>query len=117
MKDEVEITPYADGPFLVRGPVKLLDSRGEEIELRRRTIAICRCGRSRIHPLCDGTHKTIGFKAAGRGDVAQNPGGNGGPPGGEASSNGAGRVDGAGNHLARIRDAAAAKAAENGEPG
>ena len=59
--DDVEMTPYPDGPILVRGPVRLFDDNGEEVELRRRTIAICRCGRSRIHPFCDGTHKKIGF--------------------------------------------------------
>ena len=60
--DDVEITPYPDGPILVRGPVRVFGEDGEPIELRRRTIAICRCGRSRIHPFCDGTHKRIGFQ-------------------------------------------------------
>ncbi len=59
---DVEITPYPNGPILVRGPVRMFGEDGEEIELRRRTIAICRCGRSRIHPLCDGTHKKIGLE-------------------------------------------------------
>ena len=60
--EDVEITPYPDGPILVRGPVRVFGEDGEELDLRRRTIAICRCGRSRIHPLCDGTHKKIGFQ-------------------------------------------------------
>ena len=63
--DDVSITAYPNGPFLVRGPVRLFDREGDEVELRRRTIAICRCGRSRIHPLCDGTHKITGFTAEG----------------------------------------------------
>ncbi len=69
-KSDVEITPYPNGPFVVRGPIRLWDDEGNEIEVRRRTVAICRCGKSRIHPLCDGTHKRIGFKgegSAGRG--------------------------------------------------
>ena len=57
------ITPYRDGPLVVRGPVRIVDQDGREIDVDRRTIALCRCGRSRIHPLCDGTHKKIGFKA------------------------------------------------------
>ena len=61
------ITPYEDGPYLVRGPCSLLDQDGEELEVRRATMALCRCGRSRIKPLCDGTHKLIGFRAPGRG--------------------------------------------------
>lgn len=57
------ITPYPDGPYLVRGDFTVLDHRGREVPTERRTIALCRCGKSRIRPLCDGTHKLIGFKA------------------------------------------------------
>jgi len=57
------ITPYPDGPYLVRGDFTVLDQDGVEMPLERRTIALCRCGKSRIRPLCDGTHKLIGFKA------------------------------------------------------
>jgi CDGSH-type Zn-finger protein len=57
------ITPYPDGPYLVRGDFIVLDQDGNEVPLERRTIALCRCGKSRIRPLCDGTHKLIGFKA------------------------------------------------------
>ena len=64
MADErVTITPYRDGPLLVRGPFTLLDQDGEEIELGREVVALCRCGKSRIKPLCDSTHKTAGFRA------------------------------------------------------
>lgn len=57
------ITPYRNGPYLIRGSFRLLDQGGEEIEVDRKTIALCRCGRSRIRPFCDGTHKAIGFVA------------------------------------------------------
>ncbi len=60
---ETRITPYRNGPYLIRGPVTLADQDGNEIELKRPVIALCRCGRSRIRPFCDGTHKTIGFRA------------------------------------------------------
>lgn len=59
---EVVIVPYQDGPYLVRGPVVLLDQDGCRIELDRRTIALCRCGKSRMRPFCDGTHRMIGFR-------------------------------------------------------
>jgi CDGSH-type Zn-finger protein len=58
-----KITPYRNGPYLVRGPVVMADQDGNEIELNRRVIALCRCGRSQIRPFCDGTHKAIGFRA------------------------------------------------------
>ena len=57
------ITPYRDGPLLVRGPVRLADQDGNEIELDRETIALCRCGKSRMRPFCDGTHKLVRFRA------------------------------------------------------
>jgi CDGSH-type Zn-finger protein len=59
----VTITPYRDGPLLVRGPVKLADQDGNEITTGRETIALCRCGRSRLRPFCDGTHKLVRFRA------------------------------------------------------
>jgi CDGSH-type Zn-finger protein len=61
--EPVVITPYRDGPLLVRGPFRLVDQDGEQIEVVRGTIALCRCGRSKIRPLCDGTHKLSGFTA------------------------------------------------------
>jgi len=61
--DAAEIVAYRDGPFLVRGPFRLVDQDGNEIEVRRETIALCRCGKSRIRPFCDGTHKLTRFKA------------------------------------------------------
>lgn len=56
---EPSVTPYRDGPLVVRGPVRLVDPDGNEIDKRRRTIALCRCGGSRIKPFCDGTHKRL----------------------------------------------------------
>jgi CDGSH-type Zn-finger protein len=61
---EVTITPYRDGPLLVRGAIELLDPDGSPIPCNRDPIALCRCGRSQIKPFCDGTHKLIGFRAA-----------------------------------------------------
>jgi hypothetical protein len=37
--DEATITPYRDGPLLVRGPFRLLDQGGEEIEVERGTAS------------------------------------------------------------------------------
>jgi CDGSH-type Zn-finger protein len=66
MDDETVITPYRDGPLLVRGPFRLTDQDGNDIEVRRETIALCRCGKSRMRPFCDGTHKIIRFNAPSR---------------------------------------------------
>ncbi len=63
MDDPATITPHRDGPLLVRGPFRLADQDGNEIEVGRRTVALCRCGKSRMRPFCDGTHKVIRFSA------------------------------------------------------
>jgi CDGSH-type Zn-finger protein len=62
--DRARVTPYKDGPLLVRGPFDLVDQDGNPIDTHRRTIALCRCGRSKIKPFCDGTHKATRFKAS-----------------------------------------------------
>jgi CDGSH-type Zn-finger protein len=60
-----EIRAYPDGPFLVRGPVTILDGDGRALIVRRRVVALCRCGRSRRQPICDGTHTAAGFSCSG----------------------------------------------------
>jgi CDGSH-type Zn-finger protein len=57
------ITPYRDGPLIVRGDFRLVDEDGAEFDAGRSTIALCRCGKSGIKPFCDGTHKRAGFSA------------------------------------------------------
>lgn len=61
--DKARITPYEDGPLIIRGPFEITDQEGNVIPARRSTVALCRCGRSRIKPFCDGTHKTTNFRA------------------------------------------------------
>lgn len=48
---------YPEGPILVKGPVLLVDEHGTELSTRRTIVAVCRCGRSRMAPLCDGSHQ------------------------------------------------------------
>ena len=72
-RSEVVITPYRDGPLLVRGPIRLTDQEGREIELDRGTVALCRCGKSRMRPFCDGTHKVVRFKAPSGAEQGREP--------------------------------------------
>jgi CDGSH-type Zn-finger protein len=53
------VTECPDGPLLVRGLVAVLDEAGNEIPHRRATVALCRCGGSRLAPWCDGTHRLL----------------------------------------------------------
>jgi CDGSH-type Zn-finger protein len=62
---KARISPYPNGPYLVRGEFEVTDPNGRVIETRRETIALCRCGASQTKPFCDGTHKAIGFQAPG----------------------------------------------------
>jgi uncharacterized Fe-S cluster protein YjdI len=57
----VQITPVKNGPNLVRGAVDVVDADGQT---RRETrLALCRCGQSKHMPLCDNTHRAIGFRS------------------------------------------------------
>jgi CDGSH-type Zn-finger protein len=61
--DGATITPYRDGPLIVRGDFRLVDQDGGEIDPGRATVALCRCGKSAIKPFCDGSHQRSGFSA------------------------------------------------------
>ena len=51
------IRSYPDGPLLVRGSFVLEDVEQGTIPVTRSVIALCRCGRSKAAPMCDGSHR------------------------------------------------------------
>ncbi len=56
------ITCAANGPYLITGPVEILN--GTKSPAGQTTKgALCRCGGSANKPFCDGTHKRIGFSS------------------------------------------------------
>ena len=59
--EALEISPAANGPILVRGPVEILSSDGTSAD--GASCALCRCGGSANKPFCDGTHNSNGFEA------------------------------------------------------
>lgn len=59
----VRIKAAKNGPFLVRGPVELVDHEGNVYELHKESIALCRCGQSANKPFCDGAHNGCAFNA------------------------------------------------------
>jgi CDGSH-type Zn-finger protein len=59
---EPTITPMNDGPYLVKGGIKIIDPSGNEFQVKGTTAALCRCGNSGTKPFCDGTHVKVGFK-------------------------------------------------------
>jgi CDGSH-type Zn-finger protein len=59
---ETSITVCPRGPLLVRGDFEILDEDNQQLDSRRGTVALCRCGGSAIKPFCDGTHKLNKFE-------------------------------------------------------
>ncbi len=62
---EVRIRIRPNGPFVVEGPVELVDSDGAAFETNpdKPVIALCRCGASEKKPFCDGAHNRCDFES------------------------------------------------------
>lgn len=59
---EVSIRIRENGPFLVTGPITIVDPQGQAYDLGgKESVALCRCGTSGNRPFCDGSHKSCGF--------------------------------------------------------
>ena len=67
---EVTVRIRDNGPFLVEGPVTMVDAEGNKFTLdsAKPAIALCRCGASDRRPFCDGAHKSCGFSSCERAD-------------------------------------------------
>lgn len=59
----VTLTPRADGPLVLDGPVDLTAPDGSVSRVDK--LFLCRCGQSATKPACDGSHKRVGFTAPG----------------------------------------------------
>ncbi|MFQ5599239.1 MAG: CDGSH iron-sulfur domain-containing protein [Candidatus Krumholzibacteriia bacterium] len=60
---EVKITTLPNGPYVVEGPIQLVDGRETAVETSDRPkLALCRCGASANKPFCDGSHGRVGFQ-------------------------------------------------------
>ena len=55
--------PTATGRCWCAGRSRMRTRTGEEVAVGRRTVALCRCGKSQLRPFCDGTHRVVGFTA------------------------------------------------------
>jgi CDGSH-type Zn-finger protein len=93
------VAVYEDGPLIIRGEFTITGQAGQPIPAGRRTVALCRCGRSAIKPFCDGSHARSGFRAPG------------GAQGTGAAQDGD-RIGGPGQPVAGVGDAAAQPAGE-----
>jgi CDGSH-type Zn-finger protein len=68
------ITPYPDGPLILRGRFVITAPDGQPVPAGRRTVALCRCGQSANKPFCDGSHARTGFRAHGHALAGSPPG-------------------------------------------
>jgi CDGSH-type Zn-finger protein len=64
MSTTIRVRP--NGPFLVEGPVTIIDANGNVFPVNpdKPAVALCRCGQSSRRPFCDGTHNKCGFASA-----------------------------------------------------
>lgn len=56
------IAEVPNGPLWVRGGIRIQAPDGFVYEVRNR-VTLCRCGKSKNMPFCDGTHEDIEFEA------------------------------------------------------
>jgi CDGSH-type Zn-finger protein len=59
---EPSIRMEANGPYVVTGPITILDADGNEHHVPAgHTVKLCRCGHSAKKPFCDQTHRRVDF--------------------------------------------------------
>jgi CDGSH-type Zn-finger protein len=70
MSEPLEIRCRENGPYVIKGPVRIVDHLGNVFAVPggKDSVALCRCGQSHTRPFCDGTHRTCGFVAPERGE-------------------------------------------------
>jgi CDGSH-type Zn-finger protein len=72
MSEPLEIRCRENGPYVIKGLVRIVDHLGNvfTIPAGKDSVALCRCGQSKTRPFCDGSHRTCSFQAA---EIAANP--------------------------------------------
>lgn len=57
MGERRRVTLERGGPALIEGPVEIVAEDGAVVRSDRFLVALCRCRRSGIYPLCDTSHR------------------------------------------------------------
>ncbi len=60
---KIKISTSVNGPLIVKNLPQLTEANGNLFSLKKATVALCRCGKSKNKPFCDGTHGKIGWKS------------------------------------------------------
>jgi CDGSH-type Zn-finger protein len=63
--EPIEVRCRENGPYVIKGPVRVVDHLGNPFPLPedKDNVALCRCGHSGKRPFCDGSHRICGFSA------------------------------------------------------
>lgn len=93
-----------DGPIHVRGQITLKNAAGDVL-LADTRLALCRCGASMNKPLCDNSHRDIGFEELGMPPVRNMEGTLGAALTITPSANGPVRVEGVGGGFSLLNAA------------
>ena len=75
MSEHTEVHVTKNGPYTIKGPVRLVGADGSEwTDLPDgKPVALCRCGQSGHKPFCDGTHNKRDFDSNPTPDVQPYP--------------------------------------------
>ncbi|WP_080745447.1 CDGSH iron-sulfur domain-containing protein [Cupriavidus necator] len=57
----VTVTVQDNGPYRIKGPVRIVTPAGATFAFEGDQVWLCRCGHSENKPFCDGSHKRQGF--------------------------------------------------------
>lgn len=66
------ITLRPDGPVYLYGDIEIQDAAGNTL-LEDSRVALCRCGLSKVKPLCDNSHQESNFRADVNADNSDSP--------------------------------------------
>jgi CDGSH-type Zn-finger protein len=62
MPERGTIRTEANGPYVVTGPITILDADGREHHVPEgHVVKLCRCGHSARKPFCDSSHRRVDF--------------------------------------------------------
>ncbi len=61
MPEPLVIRLRENGPLVIQGPVRIVNHLGQVVALPegKESVALCRCGASKIKPFCDGSHRNL----------------------------------------------------------
>ena len=59
----ITIRGRENGPYMIAGEAEYVSIDGEVQVTQGKVVSLCRCGGSCNKPLCDGSHRRIGFQA------------------------------------------------------